>query len=375
MPSFTTSRRRVIAALALTSALLITLDLQGNSAVGSVRRGFGAVFAPFEDAARVVSRPVENAWRGVRDYPDVAEENRALREQLAEQEADHLLWLAERQDYAEAMAAAGLDSSYGTPILARVIGDSPSNIDQTVTIDRGTNDGIETGQMVTVGQSLVGKITQTYSDRAIVMLITDTRFSVAVKVENVPDDPPADETTAAGDEEATGETDASTPPESPPESPPDGSSPDTSAPDGSVPGAGDEGGTTTSVAPETTTTTVAPGQPTDPLGPPVTVPVQIDDEVSPGRQTGSLEGRGHGSNPYVVRVEETPRFGVIEIGAVVRTSGGTNGNSLAPPDLLVGTVIKSISRAGSGGDAVEVNPAVSFGSLDFVAVLPRVSGG
>jgi rod shape-determining protein MreC len=365
VPSFTTSRRRVIAALALTSALLITLDLQGNSAVGSVRRGFGAVFSPFEDAARVVTRPVENAWRGVRDYPDVADENRRLKERIAQQEADHLLWQAERQDYAEAMAAAGLDTSYGTPILARVISNSPSNFDQTVEIDKGSNDGLEIGQMVVVGQVLVGKITEVQSDRATVMLITDARFSVAVKVENVDDEEEESEDSVPADDETSTET-----------------STDTSGPEG-------EESTTTTAAPETTTTTsttqpadtttTLPGnaQPNDPLAPPTTLPPETTPEASTprARQNGSLEGRGPERNPYVVRVSDSPRFGQIRIGAVVRTSGGSiAGESLAPPNLLVGTVLKKIEQAGSGGDSYEIRPAASFGSLDFVAVLPLPAG-
>ena len=64
-----------------------------------------------------------------------------------------------------------------------------------------------------------------------------------------------------------------------------------------------------------------------------------------------------------------------EIHAVVRTSGGTNGTSLAPQGLLVGTVLRTIELAGSGGDALEIRPAVAVASLDFVAVLPRPPGG
>jgi rod shape-determining protein MreC len=361
VPSFTTSRRRVIAALALTSALLITLDLQGNSAVGSARRGFGAVFSPLEDAARVVTRPVENAWRGVRDYPDVAEENRRLKEQIAQQEADHLLWQAELQDAREAMAAANLDTSYGTPIPARVVGGSPSNFDQTVEIDKGSTNGIEIGQMVVIGQTLIGKITEVQSDRAIVMLITDARFSVAVKVENVPDEAATEGSVVEGAETPV---------------------------DSSVPEGAESTTTTTTVAPEETTTTVAPTDttttlpggavPNNPLAPPSTVAPESasDDTTAPARQNGSLEGRGPQRNPYVVRVSDSPRFGRIQIGAVVRTSGGSiPGESLAPEGLLVGEVLKRIDQAGSGGDSYEIRPAAPFGSLDFVAVLPGPPGG
>ena len=95
----------------------------------------------------------------------------------------------------------------------------------------------------------------------------------------------------------------------------------------------------------------------------------------PARQNGSLEGRGPERNPYVVRVSDSPRFGVIDIGAIVRTSGGSiAGESLAPADLLIGTVLKRIEQAGSGGDSYEIRPAASFGSLDFVAVLPLPAG-
>lgn len=348
MPAFTTSRRRVIAALALTSALLITLDLQGNSAVGSARRGFGVVFSPFEDAARVVSRPVENAWRGVRDYPDVAEENRRLREQLAEQESDRLLWLAERSDYEEAMAAAGLDPSYGTPILARVIANSPSNFDQTVRIDKGSADGLAVGDIVTLGQSLVGKITEPLDpDQATVMLLTDARFAVAVKVENVIEDESTDAATGDESTDSLPATEGSNPPDS---------APDTTSP------------------PASTDPPEGSNDPLTPITPPTTTP-SSDGSVQAVRRNGSLTGRGADRRPWVVRVTDSARFGQTEIGAIVRTSGGSNGDSLAPADLLVGTVSKKLERAGSGGDVLEVKPAVDLTALDYVAVLRAGSGG
>lgn len=48
MSAYSVSRRRAIALLALTSLLLITLDLQGNSAVGGLRSIFGTLFNPVQ---------------------------------------------------------------------------------------------------------------------------------------------------------------------------------------------------------------------------------------------------------------------------------------------------------------------------------------
>jgi cell shape-determining protein MreC len=228
-----------------------------------------------------------------------------------------------------------------------------------VEIDKGSNDGLEIGQMVVVGQVLVGKITEVQSDRATVMLITDARFSVAVKVENVADEEAPEDSVPAGDETST-ETSVA-----------EGEESTTSAPT--------ETTTTTSTTLPAETSTTLPGnaQPNDPLAPPTTLPPETAPDVStpPARQNGSLEGRGPDRNPYVVRVSDSPRFGVIDIGAIVRTSGGSlPGESLAPPDLLIGTVLKRIEQAGSGGDSYEIRPAASFGSLDFVAVLPLPTG-
>jgi cell shape-determining protein MreC len=345
----------VIAALALTSALLITLDLQGNTAVGSARRGFGTVFEPFEDAARVVSRPVENAWRGVRDYPDVSAENQRLREQIAQMEADHTQALADIATARELMAADGLDPSLGIEtVLARVLGGSPTNFDETITINKGSDSGIKIGNMVIVGQSLVGKVTEVSTDQSTVMLITDPRFAVAVKIENFTEDETTTTTTVA--------------------------------PDGSVPAGTDEsaGSTSTTTEPSTTTTTVAPTEttttlvggavPDDPLAPPTTLAPDPTAPAQQARQEGTLVGRGPDHDPYVVRVDDTRRFGQTAIGALVRTSGG-NGKSLAPEDLLVGTVTKKLEQAGSGGDTLEVEPAVDLSALDIVAVLKYPTGG
>jgi len=86
MPIYSVSRRRAVALLALTSILLITLDQQGNGIVGGARNVFGFVFHPVEEATRVVTRPIQNAWRGVTNYGELEAENEQLRDRLDQQE-------------------------------------------------------------------------------------------------------------------------------------------------------------------------------------------------------------------------------------------------------------------------------------------------
>ena len=79
-------RRRAIALLALTSIILVTLDLQQSGSTSLVRSIFGTVFRPVEGVARIVTRPVGNVWNGITNYDDVVDENDLLREKIAQQE-------------------------------------------------------------------------------------------------------------------------------------------------------------------------------------------------------------------------------------------------------------------------------------------------
>ncbi len=71
------SRRRVLALLILTTILLITFDLRGNSVIDRSRETFGTVMDPFQQVGRFVTKPFVNAWHGVADYGDVKKRERS----------------------------------------------------------------------------------------------------------------------------------------------------------------------------------------------------------------------------------------------------------------------------------------------------------
>ncbi|MGA1035860.1 MAG: hypothetical protein ACO3VI_11130, partial [Ilumatobacteraceae bacterium] len=82
MANFSPGRRRVIAVLALTSVLLLTLDLRGNQVFDGIRSAFSVLVSPFGKAVEVVSAPVVRLWRAYDDYDRIVEENRVLRAQV-----------------------------------------------------------------------------------------------------------------------------------------------------------------------------------------------------------------------------------------------------------------------------------------------------
>lgn len=364
MSRFSIGRRRVIAVLALTSVLLITLDAQDNPVIEDLRRGFGAVFAPVQDAVRVVAEPIEDAWRGVTEFDRLEQENVQLREELARQEGAFLAALATFRDAQELLALNGVEGLQGIEsVTARVIGESPSNFSQTVEINRGSDDGLRVGMAVVDAVGLVGRITSVSSDRALVMLITDAEYAIGVRVVNDPD-------LSVG--EPGGGADAGVP---------------VTAPSGMAPGENTTTTTTTTVPPTTVSPeTVAPGDPTasippaettttvfavpgNPLAPPseTAAPTTVAPDALPATERGGFFGRGPRQAPEVEFVRERVRFGEIKVGAIVQTAGGST--SPAPEGIVIGTVQRKILRSSAAGPVLEVKVAARLSDLNFVRVL------
>jgi rod shape-determining protein MreC len=339
MPLYTPGRRRAIILLLLTSILLLTLDLRGNAIFDTVRTGFNKFMDPLESAADVATRPIRNAWHGIMDYQDVKDDNERLQEQIDAQRGDQIAAQAAIQDQQALLALNDLPAlgNYKR-VTAMVVGASPSNLDQVVEINKGRDAGLRVGMAVTTGAGLIGKITTPLlSDRAYVMLVTDPRYRLAVKV--VPGSPPPTTTTVAPPPAsvAPGES-------APPTSPPPSSAPP-SVPPPSAPG---------SVPPETTTT----------VPPTTTTFVPNPDQE---RDTGQLAGQGSADLPQVDLLSDAPLLGRITVGDLIFTAGGDE--SLAPPDIPIGTVENVIRRSSSEGPLLEVQPSADLNRLHFVSIV------
>lgn len=334
MATYSSTRKRAVVLLALSTVILITLDVRGSSTTSFTRRAFSTVFRPVEDVARVVTRPLSNAWNGITQFDEVVQENELLREKVAQQEGAAVAAAASVRTAQELLALNGLPTLAGiNSVTAQVIGDSPSNFAQTVEINQGSANGIRVGMPVLNAAGLVGKITKVYPSRSVLMLITDPGYALSVKIVRLPE---ASRPVDVGDGGTTTTT-------------------------------------TTTVAPPTTFiegftpgTTTIPNQVVRPVVsvPSLTVPPGNVESV---RETGVLEGRGPTRTPIVRFIDSAQRFGAVEVGSPVVTSGGSS--SLAPPDIVVGTVARVNERLGTAGPVLEVSLVANLTNLSFVRVL------
>lgn len=384
MAIYTVGRKRVMLALLLTSVLLLTLDLRGNPVIDTIRDGFGVVLDPVESATGVITNPIERAWNGVTNFDDLERENQALQEQV-----DRLIGT---QAAAEAAVIEGkeLQALYSLPSLsgidtevARVVGYAANNLDQVIEINKGSRSGIAVGMPVVNQAGLVGKVTQVTANSARVMLVTDARYTVAVKVTS------------------SDQADALTP--------------TNTSPSGLDPAQVEAAGTTTTTLPAA----VIPGL-TQPNGLPVpdttlpgateNLPVFVDENGRPlteqeirdlaalaeavpatdsvpeedpatatarstttttievvEKEYGALEGRGRLRLPQIKFLQDNPSLAELRVGDLVETAGGSSSN--APPGIPVGRVANRADRAGSGGPLLDVELHADLARLNFVRVV------
>jgi rod shape-determining protein MreC len=341
------SRRRVVVLLILTSLLLITLDRRGNNAfIDRARQAFAVILRPFDIAADAVSKPIANAWYGITNFDELREENEALRDQIEHQKGAEIEAQTAITKFYELLKLYRLTSVHSyKSVIAQVVGEAPSNFQNTVEITVGTRDGIAVGMPVTDGAGLIGKVTKVYPDRSVVMLITDPQFSVQAQVLSRVDEEDATSTTSSA----------------PPNTAISGRPLDTTTSTSTTT-------TTTTIPPSPTTTTTTPfgatpGQTTTSTSSTTTTTLP---EIVVRRETGDIDGQG-ADRPLLFSLIDDTALTNVKVGDTVETAGGTK--SLAPQSIPIGKITAVTRRLGSRSPIVEVEPNASLTQLNFVSVV------
>lgn len=180
-------RRAVLAALVALSLILLTAYFGESSGGGlhAVQRGSMEVLAPIQEGANRALKPVRDlfGWFGsTLDAKHQRDQLRAQRDRLRRQLAEESVALSQAQQRGglQAQNTTGGLAQY-QPVQARVYERSPSTWYQTVTINKGTSDGVRVDQPVVNGAGLVGRIKAVSDGNAQVMLLTDQDFGVSAR--------------------------------------------------------------------------------------------------------------------------------------------------------------------------------------------------
>lgn len=180
--------KRVLLALLLVISLALVALYSREGESGPLHAVQGAVavaVGPFKLAGAavgaggsVVGEGAENLAADDSTLSGLRESNEELRRRLAE--ADEYKQEAERLE-----ALLNLKQSYDIDgVAARIVGKSTEAYNQTVTLDVGSNDGVESGMAVMGSTGVVGQVKSTSAHTCEVRLLTDPNSGAAVLIQS-----------------------------------------------------------------------------------------------------------------------------------------------------------------------------------------------
>lgn len=184
-PRRTSRPRFTLGLIVLTAITLITIDYRadGGGITGSVRSAARSALSPVGSVVSFVLTPIGNTVGGVLDFGRVRHENARLRDELAQARSDVIAAQDARRQLKTALDELNLADAGDIPsVAARVTGGSPSVLQSTLEIDKGSGDGIARGMPVVSGGALVGRIVRVTSSQSTVRLLNDPSLSVGIRL-------------------------------------------------------------------------------------------------------------------------------------------------------------------------------------------------
>jgi rod shape-determining protein MreC len=184
----TVRRRRAVLGLLVACSLILLTAYFGESAGGtlhSVQRGASTVLGPVQEGASRALKPVRDlvGWFG--DTFEAKGEVQQLREELDATRAELIREEGGQREAERLAAQLEMETSLGldeyAPVGARVISQSPTVWYRQVGINKGSGDGVRTGQAVINERGLVGTVTNVTGRRSVVTLLTDQSTSVGAR--------------------------------------------------------------------------------------------------------------------------------------------------------------------------------------------------
>jgi rod shape-determining protein MreC len=175
----------LVVSLVAASLAIITVDYRAGDQgpLAAAGRATSSALAPLQRAVSNVVQPVSNFFSSLAKLPSLSRRNGELQRQVedlktAQQENQEL---AARIESLEQLI--GLQAVTSRTIAARVIASGVSNFEWSITIDRGSDDGIQVDMPVVTGASdgprLVGRVIRVTPISSVVQLIIDRDFAVA----------------------------------------------------------------------------------------------------------------------------------------------------------------------------------------------------
>lgn len=184
-------RQAVLAVLLLVSMAMLTWYFREptGGVLHSTQRGGLRVISPVESGISTALDPFRNTYHWVTGLVSAQSENERLQEESDRLRTEVVSLREQAEENKRLREMLGFVNQPSFPqdykfVTSRVIGRSASAWNTTITINRGTDAGVQLGQTVVSGQGLVGQISAVTTNSAQVLLIIDQNSHVEGKLQS-----------------------------------------------------------------------------------------------------------------------------------------------------------------------------------------------
>lgn len=174
------ARRRAISYAGVLAATLVMMAVSANPLVVNLQQGIGYAFRPVTSAISGFGHGLTSIAAAIGEIDHLRLENEALRaeNQRIREEAQQADEIRRQNEVLTGLLQLRNGFEYETAAAAVIARDS-SEVQQRVVIDRGTDDGIQVGNVViSSGGALVGRIVAAAATTSTVQLISDSGSTV-----------------------------------------------------------------------------------------------------------------------------------------------------------------------------------------------------
>jgi rod shape-determining protein MreC len=176
------STRLLVVSLVMASLVTITIDFKGGSTGPLELAGKTAlsIVGPLQDAVSHLFRPIGSFFSGLAHVGSLESDNHRLQDEITRLRQAAGTRVSTERELERLQRLLDLQQNLGlTGVTATVIGASPSNFEWSITINRGSSDGVKPNLPVVAGEGLVGLVTEVSLHWSTVQLIIDPRSAVA----------------------------------------------------------------------------------------------------------------------------------------------------------------------------------------------------
>jgi len=182
------SRRLLVVTLVSISLVTITVDYrQGASGpLASAGNTALALISPLQEVVSKVTHPIGNFFSTLVRLPSIRRENSELKDRISALEEQVNTTTADQNRLRQLEALLGLQESIGPKVqttAAQVISSGVSNFEWTISIDKGTTQGIAVDMPVVAPAGLVGHVVKVSANASVVQLIIDPDSAVAGRLD------------------------------------------------------------------------------------------------------------------------------------------------------------------------------------------------